>query len=394
MIHVFDPDPSQRDVVAAEAPSGAEVSHEGELEAARALIARGPRTGETVVIGPHVPVERALEIGHELSDAGMGVVLLAGQVTRELLQQAMRAGLADVLGQDRRPGELREAIERARSRTVTVVELPQPPHGAVAGEGRVSTVFSTKGGCGKSLISSNLAVLLAQQGRSVALVDLDLQSGDLAIMMQLLPSWSIHDAAERGEALDQEAIKTLLAEHRSGVHLLAAPTDPALAESVSAASVHRIIKLLRTMYEHVVIDSPAFFSDPVLAALDDSDDVVLVGSLDVPSVKNLKLAMQTLDALGFHRSRIRVVMNRADSNVGLRVTEVERSLGTRVDFAVPSSREVPLSVNQGVPLASLRKRSTVVAAIAELARAVGGGASEAVTEGVDPAGRRWFTKGS
>jgi pilus assembly protein CpaE len=116
----------------------------------------------------------------------------------------------------------------------------------------------------------------------------------------------------------------------------------------------------------VVVDAPCSFTDQILAALDESDICILVGSMDVPSIKNMKLSLSTLAALGFDRSRIKVVLSRADSKVGLHLGEVEKTLGTRIDVAIPSSRDVPLSVNQGVPLAIQGRKSPVVSAIAGL----------------------------
>jgi pilus assembly protein CpaE len=236
---------------------------------------------------------------------------------------------------------------------------------------KVITVFSSKGGCGKSFVSSNLAVLLASRtGAEIAMVDLDLQFGDLAIMLQLFPARTIYDAAQNLERLDAQALRGYLTPHRSKVFLLAAPLEPGLSETISAEAVKVILQMLKSVFRYVVVDSPPSFTDHVLGALDESDECVLITSMDVPSIKNLKLSLQTLELLGFGRNRIRLILNRADSKVGLRVQEVEKTLGTTVDVAIPSSREVPLSINRGTPLVIDDPKSPVVASLVKLVDAV------------------------
>jgi pilus assembly protein CpaE len=209
----------------------------------------------------------------------------------------------------------------------------------------------------------------------VALVDLDLASGDLAIMFQTMPTWTIHDAAERADRLDSEALDGFLIKHGTGVDVLAAPPEPSLAEGIDSVAVARIITLLRDTYPYVVIDTPSAFTDQVLTALDETDQLVLVAGLDVPSIKNLKLAMHTLDQLGWQRNRMKLVLNRADSKVGLRIRDVEKSLGTSIDIAIPSSRDVPLSINEGQPIVARSSKSTVVESLQKLAATIDKGRS-------------------
>jgi pilus assembly protein CpaE len=327
-------------------------------------------TVEAAVIGPGIAFEESLKTAERLSltHPDLGVILLVDHAEAPDLRRAIRAGVLDVLDSRRAPGELREAIDRSRARYSQL--HAQVEEGR---EGRVVVVFSTKGGCGTSFVASNLAVALAERvPEGVGLVDLALSSGDLSIMLQLLPAWSVYDAALQGSRLDHDALRGFLTEHESGVRLLAAPNDPAVAEQVTAEAVQHLLGLLRTLFPVTIVDTPAYFSDQVLAAIDVADELVLVTSLDVPAIKNLKLALQTLEALHVGRDRIRIVLNRADSSVGLRVAEVERSLGTEVDISIPSSREVPLSVNQGIPIfqTKKKKRSAVVSSIADLTELV------------------------
>ena len=329
------------------------------------FLADPDRFVEAVVIGNSLDFEEGIRTAERLGPQhpDVGVILLVDTVDAQDLRRALRAGALDVLDEQRAPGELRETLDRSRARAAHL-------HGYTAGadEGRIVLVFSTKGGCGTSVIASNLAVALAERtSESVGLVDLALSSGDLAIMLQLLPAWSVHDAAVQGPRLDREALQGYLTPHESNVALLAAPTDPAVAEQVTPDAVQHLLGLMRSLFPVTIVDTPSYFSDQLLAAIDIADQVVVVSSLDVPSVKNLKIALQTLEVLHVTRDRIRIVLNRADSAVGLRANEVERSLGTAVDVQVPSSREVPLSVNQGTPICISKRRSSVANAIGGLA---------------------------
>jgi pilus assembly protein CpaE len=339
------------------------------LAEADQLLGASIETSHLVVLGPNLGREETLRFAEktERREGTVATLLVSETLEPQALREALRSGVDDVLTMDAPADEWTEAVSRAQARLATEDASREPRPSLEAEEGRVVTVFSTKGGCGKSLVASNLAVLAAERSTErVALVDLNLQSGDLAIMFQLMPALSIYDAAENVKRLDVEAIQGYMTLHRCGVSLLAAPMEPSLAEQVSADAVTRILALLRATYPLTIIDGPALFTDQLLAALDSSDQVVLVGSMDVPSIKNLRLAINTLQQLGHPRERLKLVLNRADSKVGLRPQEVEKSLGAEIDVQIPSSRDVPLSINQGMPMALNRGRSPVVTAIEEL----------------------------
>ncbi len=361
------------------------------------VLDRRARDGGVVALGPDIPGDRVFALAERIQEAAprFNVVTLATNVTSELLREGMRAGVRDVLPRDFDRDELREAVKRAASQI--------RPEAADAGEppkrrGRIITIFSSKGGSGKSFVASNLAVLLARDTeRDIALVDLDLGSGDLAIMFQIMPSWTIHDAAEKIERLDMEALGGFMAKHPTGVHLLAAPPEPSLAEAVSGEAVTGILELLRDHYPFVIVDGPPSFTDQVLAALDATDELILVTGMDVPSIKNLKLALHTLEQLGWSRDRTRLVLNRADSKVGLRTQDVEKSLGTSIDVAIPSSRDVPLSVNEGQPIVAKNAKSPVIESLQQLSddiRDEYGVPDQQDGDGDTDGGlRRWFRRG-
>jgi pilus assembly protein CpaE len=364
VIVFIDADRGHRDALQVELGTDVTISSIPDPTSINGMLSDSAAPVEAVVVGRSIPLEDALRLAEHLSGThpDIGVIVLAELVEAPDLRRALRAGVLDVLDDRRAPGELREAVDRSKAR------FSQLHHAEDDGQGRLVVIFSMKGGCGKSFLATNLAVALTERvPEGVGLVDLSLTSGDLAIMLQLLPAWTVHDAALQGTRLDEQALRGFLTEHRSGVKLLAAPTDPAVAEQVTAESVQHLLTLMRSIFAVTIVDTPAVFSEQVLAALDLADEIILVGSLDVPSVKTLKLGLETLHALHVSRDRIRIVLSRADSSVGLRVPEVERSLDTEVDVEIPSSRDVTLSINQGTPLYVSKRRSSVVAAIARLA---------------------------
>ncbi len=359
------------------------------------------KSGEVsvVILGPNLGMEEAFEVSRRVqtSMSDVSVILVANALTPDVLQQAIRAGVRDVLPAAFTGAQLLDSLSRAEALALQLrgrVGISVPDKAADPTDHKVITVFSSKGGCGKSFVSSNLAVALAQKtGEPVAMVDLDLQFGDLAIMLQLFPARTIYDAAQNLDRLDADAMKGYLTPHRGQVFLLAAPLEPGLSETISAESVAKIIRLMKTLYKYVIIDTPPSFTDHVLAALDESDESVLITSMDVPSIKNLKLSLQTLELLGFGRDRIRLILNRADSKVGLRVQEVEKTLGTRIDVSIPSSREVPLSINRGTPLILEDPKSPVVASIQKLVEIIGAESSPAMLAKQNAGGGGLFKRG-
>ena len=340
-------------------------------DGAAAAVGAGGSDVLATVIGPGVPDPDALALAGRLQEAApdVSVLLVRAGDGGELLRSALRVGVKDVLPADATAEDVRasaaRAVQLARAlRGRLGGPAPAPP--AQAQRGRVVTVFSAKGGCGKTFLATNLAAALAQRGGEVALVDLDLAFGDVAITLQLVPGHTLQDAALT-EGLDATALKSFLTRHPSGVWTLAAPLEPTAAERVTPAAVATVLRLLREDFDHVVVDTPAAFSDQVLAAFDQSDVIAALASLDVPSVKNLKLTLQTLELLNFPRSRVRLLLNRADTNVGLRLPEVEKALGTPVDGRIPSSRSVPQSINQGNPIVLGEPKSKVSEAIRGIA---------------------------
>jgi pilus assembly protein CpaE len=326
------------------------------------------------IFGPSLSDRDALALAGALQQGtpDVSVLLIRRQESGELIRQALRVGVKDVLSSVSDENAIRGAVARAIEIARTLrgrLGGGAPTDGAGRPPGRVVTVFSSKGGCGKTFLSTNLAVALGRNGAEVALVDLDLHFGDVAIMLHLFPSHTIYDATQSPE-LDALTVKSFLTHHDSGIWTLVAPTEPTVADTISPSTITNILKLLRSAFDYVVIDTPPAFSEPVLGAFDESDALVMLATLDVPSIKNLRLTLQTMELLHFPKSRIRVVVNRADSKVGLRLPDVEKLLSAPVDATIPSSRSVPLSVNKGSPIMLEEPKGPVAESVRRVAALV------------------------
>jgi pilus assembly protein CpaE len=235
-------------------------------------------------------------------------------------------------------------------------------------DGQIITVFAAKGGCGKTTLAVNLGVVLARDDRlRVCIVDLDLAFGDVAISMQADPARTVVDALPMAGHLDTTGAASLLTHYRPGLDLLLAPVTPGDAEKIPPSLVGELLAVLQGMFDYVVIDTPPAFSEHVLTAMDASDHHVLVTTPDVLAVKNLRVALDTLDLLSYSRQTRSVILNRSDSRVRLSPEDVERGIRTQLAARLPSSRAVPACINKGVPIVRDSPRHAVSQAIARFA---------------------------
>lgn len=345
-------------------------------------------TEDCVVLGPSVDPLAAFQVAENarITRASLGIILVRRRIDTTILQEALRAGVREVVAERDLAG-LTEAVARVRDVARLMREAVTTSEGSSGPRrrGTIITIFSAKGGCGKTTLSTNLAALLAASKKgSVALVDLDLAFGDVGIALQLFPTHSIADALPIGAALDGPALRSLMTAHSSGLMALVAPPDPTTAEKITTPLVQRVLEILADDFDYVIVDTPPALEDHVLAAFDLSDTVALLATLDIPALKNLKLTIETLDMLAFPREKCRIVLNRADSKVGLAISEVEKTLRTPIAAQIPSSRDVPAATNRGVPLVTEDPQHPVTQAIRAFAEelTVGHG-SQASDEGAE-----------
>jgi pilus assembly protein CpaE len=257
--------------------------------------------GEPIVVlfGPSLATDDGFATVQRITRAypEVGIVLLAEELTLPLLQQALRSGVRDAVTVDAGESQIRQAIERVGDAMAAMVN-----RAALAQEqqrGQVVVSFSTKGGVGKSVVSTNIAVTLATHvpGR-VALVDADLQFGDVAVLLGIPPLHTTSDAAAAVDTADEQLMDGLLATHdASSLRVLCAPVEPSAGDRITPEEMIAIVRQLRTMFDYIVVDMPPHFDDVVLALIEEADHVLLVASMDIPSIKNLKVGIQTLDLL-------------------------------------------------------------------------------------------------
>ena len=343
-----EPTASARDLVLS---IGGKVRPADSLHAAAQMLESDPAE-MLVVIGPETPVGEALTFASTLRliRPAVGVVLAREYVDVNLLTQALRAGVREVV-QAGDSAALTAACQRSYEVSMRLMNSAPQAEVAHAREGQIVTVFAAKGGCGKTTLAINLALALARHSdRRVCIVDLDLAFGDVAISVQLDPAKTIVDALPMAGHLDETGASSLLTRYQANVEMLLAPTTPGDAEKIPPSLISELLVVLRTIFDYVVVDTPAQFSEHVLTAMDNSAHHVLLTTPDVPALKNLRITLDMLDLLSYPRQIRSVVLNRSDSKVGLSLEDVERVVRWPIVAHIPSSRDVPISINKGTPL--------------------------------------------
>lgn len=295
------------------------------------------------------------------------VVVLCHASPNGFVGMAFAAGADDLIvvepGSEVSPEVSRElvfALQKALARKST-------PVGNGADVGAMICVLGPKGGIGKTVTSCNLGISLVERGKRVVLVDLDLQFGDLALSLGLTPQSTVYDLAMAGGSLDAGKVEAYLAMHSSGMRVLMAPTRPDQASSITIEFLREAFAVLRTTYDYVIVDTAPGFTPEVIASIDASSQICMVGMLDALSLKNTKLGLETLELMGYDAQRMRLVLNRADSNVGITHNDVLSILGRPPDVLVPSHRDVTRSVNEGTPIVLSHKRAEAAKAFRALA---------------------------
>jgi pilus assembly protein CpaE len=325
---------------------------------------------EVVCIGPDLPPETALAFAEAFDrDRPDLCIVLVAEASAGIWEGALRVGVRDVVSPTIDDDGLSAALQRAlavaerRGATLRAVSQPTGAHPV-----RVITVLSPKGGTGKTTVATNLAVGLARRdpGR-VVLVDLDLQFGDVGAALGLHPEQSMADVTRAPSNLDATMLKVFLTAHDSGLFALCAPDDPAEADDITAAHAGAAIDLLTSEFRFVVIDTAAGIEEQVLNAVERSTDLVFVGSTDVASVRSVRKELDLLDRLQLTSARRHLVLNRSDARVRMERRDIEAFLGMAVDVAVPSSRLVPQSTNEGVVVIDRDGKAPVSRSLLDLA---------------------------
>jgi len=338
-----------------------------------------------VVIGPHMPVRDAATLAEGLraTHPSATVVLVRQELSTSVYSSAMEAGIPAVVAEGDGQG-LGAAVDRAR-RTWEAIHGPSREAGD---GGQVVTVFSPKGGVGKTTLAVNLAAAMAADPRRrICLVDLDLAFGDVAITLQVIPQHTIDEAIGAEASLDFALLDQLLTRHPANLSILAAPMRPDAKDRITPALVGSALATLRQHFDYVVVDTSPGFDEAVLQALDHTDELVLVATLDVPTVKNMKMAIETLDLLDLVKGHRHLVLNRADDAVGLSVKDVEGILKMPVQAAIPTDIAVANATNHGNPITLAQPQHRVATTIGKLAGELG-----AAPTGAEPARRRGFLR--
>lgn len=327
-------------------------------------------TPDVILMDIHMPgmdgITAAQIISHELPETG--IVLMSIQSDEEQIRQARLAGANQYLAKPFTGDELLCAVRAAR----------YDKQHRVAGDetintlGSVITVFSTKGGIGKTTISTNLAVAIAEKtGKNIVVVDADLHFGDVALFMNLLPQKTIADLANDIEHVNASSIDKYLTSFNENVQVLPAPFRPEQADIVTASHFSTILNLLRHHFQYVIVDTAPVFNETIRTALDAADQVLIVSALDVPTIKNIKLCLEIMESLDYPEEKIKVILNRANSEGGMEAAEVEDILRCKITATLPSEGKVVVpAVNKGIPFVLSHPNTSISESIFELARAV------------------------
>ncbi|MEO8625762.1 MAG: response regulator [Candidatus Limnocylindrales bacterium] len=326
------------------------------------------------------------------------IIMMSVQGEPDYLRRAMLAGAREFLvkpfSSDELAASIRQVHQRERQKLDHVASTrptvaptnghaqpTEPPH-----NGQVVTFFSPKGGVGRTTLAVNFAVAAKTElGKKVALVDGGLQFGDVGVLLNLNPkNQSIADVAREMASGDLETLDSTLVDHSTGVRVLMAPPSPEMAELVSADHVSKIIAALRLTHDLVVVDCPPLLQDVTLAFLDQSDVVLTVLTLEITNIKNIRQFLALTDQLGYPEGKVQLLLNRADSGYGIRLHDVESSIGRKISHSVVSDgRTVVYALNRGVPFFVAARQARVSEDVARLVKAVVGG--EQVQTGEAPA---------
>jgi pilus assembly protein CpaE len=322
---------------------------------------------DVLVAGPSLGTRAGLarlEVIHDEIPA-MSVLLAFNRRPEARLRDIVRTGAIDLLQLPAKDDDLLESVQRA----IELSRQQEQPAGAQAGAaagsnvGRVFTTSSATGGCGKTFYATNLAYFLTHYtGKRTCIVDLDLQFGEVSTALRMRPRFTIFDALQRDEE-DESAladhIEEYMVKHDTGIYLLPAPKDPSEADRISPPDVTRIIEAIRSKFDYVIVDTPAALTEIVLAAFDLSDELFTLATLDLPSVRNMGVFLNTLDKLKIPSDHVRLILNKAEKDVGIDIEQITKLFPQGFMSVLPYAREVSKSINVGMPVLAFNPNAEV-----------------------------------
>jgi pilus assembly protein CpaE len=292
---------------------------------------------------------------------GTALISAAQDASPDMILRSLRAGAREFLRIPISTEELRTVLDRVSEFCTKKEESPKR-------KGRMVAVFSSKGGCGTSFMATNLAAATASK---TVLVDLNLQAGDLPLFLGIDPKYSIADMVEKRQRLDESLINSLAMQHSTNLWLLAAPRSADSADEIEPQHIFEVLQKLREHYDYVVLDPQHTFDSITLAALDQSDEIVLVLTLDIPAIRSTQRALEIFDRLGYPRKKVKIVVNRWSKQIDLDLRQVEKFLGEPVIGFVPSDYQTAVgSINLGTPLVQAEPTSKIALEIRRVAQQI------------------------
>jgi pilus assembly protein CpaE len=309
----------------------------------------------------------------------VAIIILSVQGEQEYLRKAMSAGAREYLTKPPGSEELIQTvrrvyeIEKKRQSNLnqTTITMNQESNKT---SGKVISIFGTKGGVGKSTIAANLAVAIQQlTSKSVVIIDLDLQFGDVAMLLDVIPRRTISDLVGEPDHLDYKTVDSYLINHPSGIKVLPSPLRPEYAELVHGSHVENILNLLKQNYEYVILDTSRSFDDVTLTALDISDLILVITTLDVLAIKNVKLALEAMASLHYESMKMKLILNRSSAEMGISPSDLESSIRFPITSSIPSDGKVVVGAcNRGIPFVISDPKAPITEALFSLARELTG----------------------
>jgi pilus assembly protein CpaE len=329
------------------------------LREVRNVVDQDPST-KLVVVGSDLPMSAIRELMgvYRIPRPSLGIILIRRRIDVATMNEAIQLGVREVVATDDSEGFIaacRRSIEISQK-----LQISNNPNTLLtAHAGKTILVFSAKGGCGKTTLSVNLAQALAlDPDTSVCIVDFDLQFGDVAVALQMEPTKNISNILNVNN-IDQLSLKSVLQSRDANFDLLLAPNNPADVERINSALAAAVINNLKLMYDYIVIDSPPAFTDVILKSFDLADAYLLLTTLDMPAIKNLRVSLQTLQALGLPEEFGFIVLNRSNSKAGLTAEDVESAIERKIFAKIPDSIDVPATTNRGLTIVKKHPRHKV-----------------------------------